>query len=536
MADKQFPLSIVLGLVDKATAGVVAVNKRLDEATKPTRELGKAFGELNEKSGLGKVADGFAGVGGAVKDVLGKLLLIGGAAGGVVVAFAGLVGSFDDLGDLAERIGVSVDFLASMRYAAERSGASVESLDQGLQAFTQNLGAARAGTGRMTAFLKLVSPALLEQLKHTKSNEEAFDLLATAMAKIEDPAKRLALAQKTVGDGALAPLLARGGKGIEELRKRYIDLAGSQEGAAGAAGKVDDSMKDLKAATDGIKAALVEGLSPALGQIVEELRAWFAENRERIAEWATALGKKLPAAIHRFADAFLNALDTVGEIIDKIGGVKTVALVLAGVIVGPLVASLYALGAAILTTPVGWILAGLAAITLAGYELVKHWDAVAAFFKDVWSRFGGIITAALPFIVIPVRLLIGLVKTIIDHWEPIAGFFSALWGGVTAVFSKAWDIIKAIADKIVGVVETVSGAISTVIDTINPFADSGPSKIDVTNQAINTVNAAHAIDTVNAAKVTVDFANAPRGTRVTADPQNKVDVDMTVGFQMGGFW
>jgi len=35
------------------------------------------------------------------------------------------------------------------------------------------------------------------------------------------------------------------------------------------------------------------------------------------------------------------------------------------------------------------------------------------------------------------------------------------------------------------------------------------------------------------AKVTVEFKNAPMGTRAKADPQNTFDVDLSMGFQMG---
>jgi hypothetical protein len=35
------------------------------------------------------------------------------------------------------------------------------------------------------------------------------------------------------------------------------------------------------------------------------------------------------------------------------------------------------------------------------------------------------------------------------------------------------------------------------------------------------------------AQVTVDFKNAPRGTRVNADPANTANVDVSVGYQTG---
>lgn len=540
MAEKKVPLSIVIRTVDQATAKIQAINNRLAVLTKPIKDLEGASGDLREHFrllGLDAVKGGFAGVGGAVKDLLGKVLLIGGAIGGAVAAFSSLVGSFDDLGDKAEALGTSADFLAQMRYAAERSGVSVEQLDGGLRSFTSGLGLARAGTGKLAAFLKVASPPLLSQLKAAKSNETAFLLLADAMKKIEDPAKRAAFAQKTLGDTSLAPLLARGSKGIDELRGRYADLAGSQEGAAAAAGKVDDSMKDLKAATDGIKAALVEGLSPALGQIVEQLKSWFTENRARIAEWASALGKKLPGAIKSFTTAFLGALDTVSSVIDSIGGIRTVVVGLVAVLVGPLLSSIYTLGAAILATPIGWILAGIAAVAAGAYLLIKNWDSVTAFFRDLWDKYSGYIITAVALVGGPIGAIIAAAALIVKYWDPIKGFFVGLWDGITSVFVAAWDIIKSIVDKVTGAVDAVSGAVGKALDFINPFSDDGGGNtVDVVQNAINTVKAAsvgQAAASTNA-RITVDFANAPRGTRVASDPQNTSDVDLSVGYQMLG--
>jgi len=537
MAEKKVPLSIVISAVDKATAAVRAINDRISRITSkvsaPLSMLREKLSGLANEAGLPKLIDGFKGVGSALKEVAGKAFMIGGAVVSAGLGLKSLVDGFDDMGDLAERIGVSVDFLAQMRYAAERSGASVEQLDSGLQTFAQNIGQARAGTGKMTAFLKLVSPALLTQLKAAKSNEQAFGLMADAMAKITDPAKRLALAQKAVGDSALAPFLARGADGIDELRKRYAELAGSQNGAAAAAGSVDDSMKDLKAATDGIKAALVEGLAPALGQIVEELRAWFAGNREQVAAWAAALGKKLPAAIHKFAGAFLGALDTVGGVLDSLGGIRTVAIALAAVIVGPLVASIYSLGVAILTTPVGWIMAAIAAIAAGVYAIIKNWAPIKAFFGRVWEGIKSAFSAGFEFIK-SIFLRYTPIGQVIAAWQPISAFFSSLWDGITAVFEAAWQVIKKIIDKVTGAVDAVVGAVSSVgdavgsaIDFINPFSSDEPS---ISTKAANVVMAKSS----SQAKITVDFANAPKGTRVSSEQRGGASVDLSVGYQMMG--
>jgi molybdopterin converting factor small subunit len=296
VADKKTHLSIVIRTVDKATAAIRAIHERITRMTAPIRALGARM--VDSFKGVGSA---LSGVTSAIGGLLSKIPLVGGiivgTAGAAVAGLMSLVDGYDELGDKAEEAGVSVDFLAQLRYAAEKSGASVEQLDGGLKGFVTSLGQAKAGSGRMAAFLNQVSPALLKQLKAAKNNEEAFGLLAAAMEKIKDPAKRAALAQKTLGDASLAPLLARGAKGIEELRARYAELAGSQEEAVEKSGEVDDAMKDLRASTDGIKAALVTGLAPALKVIVERLRNWFVKHRGDIAQWAADLGEKLPGAI-----------------------------------------------------------------------------------------------------------------------------------------------------------------------------------------------------------------------------------------------
>lgn len=536
MADKTTKLSIVIRAVDAATAKIKAINDRLDKVTKPFRDFKDQLGDLREKSGLDDVIDGFKGVGSAIAGVLAKVAMIGGVVGVAVAGLFKLVDGFDELGDKAERIGVSVDFLASMRYAAERTGASVEDLDGGLASFSKNLGLARANSGPLVKFLSKVSPTLLKQLKATKTNEEAFNLLAGAMGKIEDPAKRAALAQKTLGDAALAPLFAKGPKGVKELRDRYLELAGSQEGAAAEAGKVDDALKDFKATTDGVKAALVKGLAPALKVIVDQLSTWFKDNRARVAEWAAGLGKKLPAAFDTLVGAVRGAIDFIKPFVDSTTKLKAIALVLAGVIVGPLVASIYTLGVALLTTPVGWIVAGLAAIGLAAAALINDWGGVATFFGDMWETVTGGFTWAKTIIKLAVAPIIGFPLAIASAWGGIKSFFGTLWDGVTAIFQKAADIIHGIVDKIIAAIDYVTNKVK---EFVNGNAEGRKMMLDMVGgggltpeQRDRFIKGSGNSTTSTSTAIKLDITGAPRGTRVTTDPKSTADVDLSVGYQL----
>jgi hypothetical protein len=59
VADKETKLSIVIRTVDKATAKIQAISKKLDAMTKPFRDFKEALSDLREKSGLDDVIGGF---------------------------------------------------------------------------------------------------------------------------------------------------------------------------------------------------------------------------------------------------------------------------------------------------------------------------------------------------------------------------------------------------------------------------------------------------------------------------------------------
>lgn len=527
MADKETKLSIVIRTVDKATAKIKAINDKLDEVTKPVRDFKKSLGDLKEKSGLDDVIGGFKGVGHALAGVIAKVGILGGVLGAAAAGMLSIVAAEDELGKKATELGVGVDFLAQLRYAADRTGVDMMQLNVGLSMFSANLGKARAGTGTLVNLLKKASPALLHQLKAAKSNEEAFNLLAAAMGKLHDPAKRAALAQAALGNARLAPLFAQGAKGLAALRKRYTEIAGSQKDAAGTAADVDDAMADLHAALDGVKAALVTGLGPAMKDLIQRMQKFFTANRARIAEWAKDLGKKIPGAVEKLIGAFKAVVGAVAPFVDSSTKLKVIAGVLAAVILGPLVESVYALGEAILTTPVGWILAAIAAIAAGVYEIIKHWKGISAFFVN-------------------------------------------LWDGVKATFKAAWEYIKGIYDKVVAAAEKL---IEKAVWLKNNFTDAfkGPTE-EGSNRMIKALHPAlykrlvaegkiQPVDDVvvqsraalggsgqggaaqtgpgagvapqpQHAKVTVDFANVPRGARVRADPLSTADVNLSVGYNM----
>jgi hypothetical protein len=60
-----------------------------------------------------------------------------------------------------------------------------------------------------------------------------------------------------------------------------------------------------------------------------------------------------------------------------------------------------------------------------------------------------------------------------------------------------------------------------------------PRRMAQITETIAELNKVLAAAQPQKAQVTVDFKNAPRGTRVNADPANTANVDVSVGYQTG---
>lgn len=497
MADKQYALAIILKAIDKASPAIKVVADKLEHMGKehkhkeheiesdPLEAVSKKLEMIGKATGLTAMLE----VARTVKEIFATM---GEAVAKVVEGVMSLTEHFAALNDTAERIGVSVDFLAGLRYGASKTGASVEKLDQGLTTFVENLGGLKAGTGKLTKFLGGVAPTMLTQLKATQTTEEALGILAEGMGKLTNKAKQLKFAQEALGDPALAALFHRGPEGINELMAAYAKLAGPQQEAAEAAAKVDDTLKDLRAAGMGVQAALMRGVAPALLKIIPLMTEWLSGHREQITEWLEDFGAKLPDAVDKIVDALKGAVKWVGEIVDDMGGWDVVANTLKDLLKGGLMAAMVTVRTVAIE------------VSLAVKALMLAFD-------------------------------VSPIKAVIDWLSKLGDFLDSI--GVKTrdllnLFLKISNLIPGFElpkDTIDAIDHVRTEALPQPVFPDHAFKGAYPLESSP-RSAIDAARLAQP----QQAQIKVDFVGAPRGTRVTAAPGNTADVDLTVGYQLGG--
>lgn len=283
-----------------------------------SKEL-KSLGKTGEKAGK-SIAGGF------IKAQL--------SLGALKIAIRGLVRvmrSFttaiadqnDALAKTAERIGVTIEELSVMKRVGELSRIRFETLARGIRNVSRNLFQLSKGSKEMALSFEAVGFSA-EELSRlvTLGPLEAFDEIAAKLADVREPAKRTALAMRTLGEEAgpqLLPFINLGRQGMADLREEIIRLGGSVSTTQGRiAAAFNDSRTRISIAVDGIRSALSEEILPGLTVFLNKAATIIAENKEKIVktvkEIAVGVGQAIFSVFKELAIQLARVADLIEEL------------------------------------------------------------------------------------------------------------------------------------------------------------------------------------------------------------------------------
>lgn len=551
-----------------AAAGVPAITSSLSRT-------GEAAGALGSKlAGLGTL---FAGV--FTGATLGGLGLVS------LVRSAEAAGS--RLSDMSSRAGLSVQAFAELEYAAKKAGMGEEAFASSTERFNKSLSEARRNTGPLAELLKKVGPEYLQQLKSVESNEEAFGLLAKAMGKIESPGRRAELAAAAFGKAGLGMVnvLKDGPEGVALLRAEFLKLAGDQTAFAQNSDALGDSFDALEVSLLGVRNVAAGALMPAITSLTSAVTDFVVKNRDGIQRWAERTGAAIQGwidggGVGRLVAGLGKLADTVSGLLARVGGLENAMALVAAVMVGPsllaaaklglefvglgkevvllgvrvgtflvgalgraalallafnfgpLVAGLGAAAtavwgftAALLANPLTWAVLLVGAFAASVYVLYKNWGPIKNFFADLWQSITFYFGQGWAWLQEnSAAAWSGIVNHFVSVWEPITGFFSGLWDGIIGIFRGAWETIRPIVDGVLSAAQMIpglGGSTGIVSQTRTVLGSAAP---------LGAAQALPAPVVSGAAAVRVDFANLPRGARVT--PERPGVVDLNLGYSM----
>jgi hypothetical protein len=275
-------MDAILNIVAKASAqGIAAMARDIKGVEKAGLEANNALG------GMGKILGSVTG---------GVLALGAGLSAAGVVAFAkGAIDAADNMRDLSQKTGVSVENLSRFQQAAQMAGTDVEAVGKGLVKLGRNMvEAAETGKGPAAEALNYLGISAVDATGKLKSADQVMLEVADKFQQMPDGAKKAQLAIDLLGkSGAdIVPMLNEGRQSIEDLAATMSTEFSDKADA------YNDSLAATQAVFGQIGMEIAGQLLPYLSSAVDWIskvgigfRDYIVANQEPIRQTIETLGR-----------------------------------------------------------------------------------------------------------------------------------------------------------------------------------------------------------------------------------------------------
>jgi len=439
---------------------------------------GRLSGMASAGEGLSKVFGGGAGLAGGLTNIgasvaglvnpftigLAAVAAFGAGASAVASGLLSLEDRVETLGNTADKLGVSFEFIQTLEEAGNRSGVSIESVSTAFGKLQKTLaGADEESKAATTALGKLgIQFTDLENL----SPEEQIRLIADELQGIDDPAKRTAAAMQIFGkSGAdLLPLFAQLGPAANDIERLGGALTAVDRG------RIDDFGNGIDA------------LGVASSRLGELLLLPFVGLGEGIAQGSAEFLGGINAIVGPIGDVLQPVLAGLGTAFEVVGVVIGGIGRLVGEIVSPigdLAEAFGIVGEAFGTAFVdvvrylvdGAVAATAFAVSFSPLGVVA--DNIGTLGETI-SRVANIIGTALSQVG-------GYIGDVVASWaeffgiesaiESIGGMIASVFGSVSSTFETISNAIGGTVGRLLSIAEDFLGITADVGTTIKPELD-----------------------------------------------------------------
>lgn len=219
--------------LDSGRIDLVEYNRQLDLLAAKYRNADAA------QAGLRRGAGALGGAMGGLKG------FAGGLGVGTILSFldpiewgrrvGAAVSSLDDLGDAAERAGISGERLQILRHALELNAGSADQADAALIRFNKSIGeVALSGSGPAAGALTALGISIRDTAGQIRPTGELFDEVTDKLGRVGDQARIQAIAARLFGreaGSAMAVTLAQGTAAMEDYEAHLRSIGGIASGA-----------------------------------------------------------------------------------------------------------------------------------------------------------------------------------------------------------------------------------------------------------------------------------------------------------------
>ena len=425
-------------------------------------KAGAAWVELGVRDnrlvrGLAAASTKLKAFGAGVAGIGARIAGLGAAAVAPLIPALESLGEQAKLADAADAFGLPAEKATRLFGILGAGGSDLRDATEGLVTFNQRVSDALSGTGQEATqlFQDLgVSAKAFEGL----DTADRFYALLDALRQLPDPAKRVQLLLKAVGEDTgknLISVLALSADRVDSLGDAFQQSAGDLEQARNASRAYTAAVAQVSRAWREVVAAVapaVQDIAEWVWRAVKPVVAWVRENREMVKTAALVAVSVLGAGA-----ALLALGGTISVVGTAVGGLATLVSVLGSVF-----------GA--ILSPVGLVVAAVAGL---GYLFATQTEsgmrmtsAIAAGFQSLaetaTTAWGGIVDAVVAGdLELAARIALAGIGV---EWAKAVLWWTEKWNAFKGVFVDGWrDVVAGVKlmfwDLTAWIARTFSGAI-----------------------------------------------------------------------------
>lgn len=537
---------------------------KLTSVVKPIGQIGTALNRLAKNTGLDKVGE----KAGALKDRFGSVLkaIAGGSAvvTGTLWGMDAVAKGVAEHAALAKSVGMSASSLSAWAGMVKEGGYEADNVADLVEEMNNKIGESK-GLEEITPVTESLKMLNLQAKDLAKlAPEKQFEAIMNAALKLKDKQQAVSAVDILMGGeankilGLLRSKTEETGKGLTPLldAQKELNLL-SEEGRRGNVSWARASGGLFKTIFTAVQ-ELTGIFGGELAPVAKEAITWITNNFGYLRDNAKLVAKDIAAGIRSLMSPLSEArkessglLSMFIDFVSWLGPGNTLILGLVAVVAGPLIAAIAALtvsvvtlGIALWATPIGWIIAGIAALVVAGGTLYAFWDEFAA---DISNLLNGIKTAFSDGLLNGVLYVLNLFNPVVIISKAVNALINYLFGVDLFAIGQEW--MSGFGDGIQAMWENISnwlsGAVNELLDVLPDWIKS---KIGLETTAQNSSSFTQTPSATPSAlpengkanvggTVKVAFENAPSSMRVTETKSDNpaVGLDVDAGYNMAAF-
>lgn len=475
--------------LEKAKKAVQLGDMSQEEFNKMKRNVSYSEAEVSKLNNeLGKTADKIKQLSNANFEKIGKLgstltksvtVPILGAVAALTAFSVKTAYTADEIGDTAQKLGLSAENFQEWNHVATIMGTSTESITKAFTKVNGILGDIATGNGDKVADSLAMIGLTVDDLKG-KDADQAFELIRNALSNVADEAVRVGIANEFFGEKIgteVLPILSSETDAINGLRNEARELGIVTNEQAAQAGEFTDALDRTKQALSSLAVDIASTVLPVLQELIIKVRDNIIPTvKDWIEKWDNLDSgtKKIIATII----ALVAAIGPVLSVVGKVGPLLNMAsLGLKAVGTSGLFAGV---GINAATLGIGALIAILAMALFQSEEfkalLGRLMETFMQLLPPILAIVDSLMTALQPILDVIIELVVMLVDLLVPILDVILmplitqiQMFAEILGLLAPLITIVGEVLNAILVPAINVLKTVLEPVLNVVQKIVEF-------------------------------------------------------------------